>query len=374
MAEELAPIPGSEPAAPVTPPAPEPPAPPTPPAPEPPAPPEPTAEEVADQADADEWDKATEELFPGVKVKKEPKKDEPAKPPEDLKKDEAPKVDPKDQEPDAGKGAGDDAGAKDKDAGADGAGADKDKKDDGSEEEGAPDTSARDSRVAARESAAEIEAVSTDVREKMFKDEPTELQDKDGDPIKTIDDVMRLVNPRTGEAFTEEEAGQWLLAAQSEFNKNIASTNERIREIAEVNVDLKDEADAVNYRFGELLKSMPDVRAKIWSEFEKTLVKDKDTGIVTKMPVSLESFYTLALEPYVKLADGLEATKQADEANAKKDKEEADAKKAEEEKKKRRADRGDLYGGGKDDLMDDDEKEWAAAATEVFGPLNKLNK
>lgn len=232
-------------------------------------------------------------------------------------------------------------------------------------EDNLPDTTARDQRQVAREAKAQVEATAKDVREKMFKDAPANLVDGDGDPILTIQDVMLHNNPATGEPFeNEEQAGVWLLAAQKKFNENLAAMDQRINEIAEVNVDLKDQADSVTYRYGELLKADTDLRDRIWTEYEKTLVKDPDTGIIIGMPVSLESFYDIALAPYAKLAETMEnqtaeEKRIADEA----------AKKAEEDKKKERADRSDIFGRGNvDDITDPEDKEWAAAATAVFGP------
>lgn len=364
--------PGTDPPAPVTPPVVDPAPAPPPPAPEPPAA-EPTPEEAAAQAEDEEWDKATEELFPGIKVAKKEgsKKDEPAKPEKTAEEIAAEEEAAKNKKPDESKGDGDDADSKDKKDGGDGADPDK-TDDDGTEEVGTPDTSIRDTRVAAKEFAAQVEVVAADVREKMFKDEPTVLQDASGDPIRSIEDVMLLVNPRTGEAFTDDEAASWLLSAQQQFNQNLEDTKKRITEIAEVNVDLKDEVESITYRYGELLKSMPEVRDQLWAEFEKTLITDKDSGVVTKMPVSLEKFYSIALAPYAKLAEGLENTEDAKKVQEEKDAEDAKKKADEAEaKKKKLADRGDLYGGGKDDIRDEDDKEWDAAIKNVFPQLNK---
>lgn len=348
MAEQITPAPAApaapEPVAPVTPPAP---------AAEPPKPVEPSPEEAAQAAEDKEWDDAEDELFPGIKsAKKKGEKDEPAKSGKDAKTPETPK--PPENETPEQKAAREAKEAED--AGSE------------SDEPAEPDTTSRDARIAARESAQQLETVKSDVREQMFKDTPQVLQDADGDPIKSIEDVMRLINPRTGEAFTEEEAGMWLLSAQQQFNQNIANIDKQIEQIAEVNMDIKDQADAVGYRYGELLKEMPELRDSLWVEYEKTLVKDDGTGIITKAPVSLESFYNMALKPYVDLADKLEAdaaTQNPQETPEAKAKVEADA---EEAKKKARQDRSDIYGGGKVEDMDDDDKEWSDAATAVFGP------
>lgn len=254
------------------------------------------------------------------------------------------------------------------------------KKDDAAAE---PKTDTRTARQVNRESAKEVETIATDVRQQMFvktqavngvdkqyfdgKDnekyvlvdgKPT-LADADLDPIRNIEDVMKLTDPRTNEAFTAEAAAQFLMAAQQKMNQNIDDMNKDISRIAEANVDLKDQADSIDYQYGELLKEMPELRDQLWTEYSNTLVKDPKTGIVTGIPVSLERFYEIALQPYVKLAQSLEAQQTA--------KTEAEKAQAEVKKTRTRADRSDIYGRGKVDDMDDDEKEWSKAANDYYG-------
>jgi hypothetical protein len=243
-------------------------------------------------------------------------------------------------------------------------------------EENLPDTSARDARQIARDAQRQVSEVAKDVREKMFKDAPTVLQDADGDPINSVEDVMKLINPLTigseenpqGRGFTREEAGMWLLSAQQKFNKNLAEMDTRISSIAETLVDLKDQADSITYRYGELLKSDKGLRDRLWTQYDKTLVKDPATGIITDAPVSMEEFYEIALAPYAKLAESMENNNTAEQTRAAADA----AKKAEADKKKERADRSDIFGRGNvDDLTDPEDKEWAEAANAVFGPKKK---
>jgi hypothetical protein len=321
-----------------------------------PAAPDPAAEaeaaaDAAAKAEDDEWAAAAAELSP----KKEPAKDESAEPKKGAKKEAEDKKDPVKKDGDEKPGDGDEA--KDKSA-----------KDAAKDEQ--PDTTARDTRLAQREAAQEVKQVKVDVREKMFKDAPTELKDADGDPIKSSADVMKLMNTVTGKPFTEAEATAWLNQAQQQLIKNVATMESQIEAITEVNITLKDEADVVKGDYGELLKVMPDLRDKLWAEYSKTLSKDDKTGIITKAPVSLESFYRMALEPYAKMAAQLEGQETAKaEAAAKA---EADAAKAKADRKQAQLDRSDIYGGGKiDESTDPDAKEWAEAAEATFGPRKR---
>lgn len=312
------------------------------------APAEPTPEDKAAEAEDNEWEDAQKEVFGTVKGKKKEGDDEQAKPEKDGEKKPEDKGDKTGKKPDEEQGAGDGAEKKDGD-------------DKGAAEQ--PSTTARDARVAARETAQATEQMKTDVRTKMFAETPTQLQDADGDPISTIGDVMKLINPRTGEAFTDEEAASWLALAQQQFDKNTAAVSKQIDDITNVNMAVKDEADAVNEKYGKFLTENTEIKDRLWAQYEKTLVKDEKSGIITKAPVSLEEFYDVALKSYMDANAATEA-KAADDAKA------AEAAKIEADKAKlqQRQSRSDIYGGGNTDTTDPEEKEWADAATEVFGP------
>ncbi len=307
-----------------------------------------TPEEAAQKAEDDEWDAAAEETLPGNKSAKEVKKDEPAKSektPEEIAADEAAaKAKAGDEEP--GNGDGTETPSKEAPA------ADADP--------------ARAARIANREYTEAVQSIKSDVMKTVFADVPEFLQDADGDPIKSIDDVMKLTNPRTGEGFTEEEAGMWLLSAQQQFNEQKAQIEKRADEIAEVNFDLKDQAESINRKYGDFLKSNPELRDEIWTDYMETLVKDEKSGTIIKMPVSLEKYYDRQLkhrvEAETKAAEDVAAAEKATaDAKAKADAEAAD------KKKKARADRSDVFGSQQPENKDPEADEWAEAEKEVFG-------
>lgn len=351
----VAPTGGGEPAAPVAPVTPAAPFAPTTPVapgtiPVAPVPPVKTAEETAAEADSKEWDAAEKDVFPGLKStqKKEPLKTNPAEPvktPEEIAREEALKSETPEQKIEREAKEAEEAAKVEK-----------------------PNNAPANPRLAAREEAAQIESMKTDVRAKMFADVSTQLQDADGDPISSIEDVMKLINPRTGEVFTEEQAGIWLLSAQQQFNQGMAKTEKEIDSIAEVNSDVKYQADSVNAKYGEFLKANTDLRDKLWAQYEKTLVKDPASGVITSAPVSLEEFYDFQLGPRVesqqKAADATAA-----EAKAAADKEVADKVQAEKQRQQNRADRSDIYVPPTDPNAPEDKesKEWADAEKVVFG-------
>lgn len=227
------------------------------------------------------------------------------------------------------------------------------------------DNSVRDQRAAVREMQADLKATKSDVREKMFDDLQTELTDADGDPIRTIEDVMKLMNPNTRKPFTEEEAASYLLQAQAHLDKQIKEAESKIEEIAEVNVGLKDDADTVRGKYGELFKAMPALQKEVYAAFAETLIRDEKTGIIVKAPVSMLRFYDTALAGYVKLAQQLEAQAKAKTTADKNAKAGEEAKKKT-EKKQDQTDREDITSSGKSDTTDPEDKEWGDVAKDYY--------
>jgi hypothetical protein len=238
-------------------------------------------------------------------------------------------------------GAGDDAGA---DAGAAG----------DEDDANAPIRSAREIQ---RELDEDRKQTITDVKEKMFSDLKTELTDMDGDPIRTPEDVMKLMNPNTGKAFTYEEAAMYLLQAQQHLARENEKAEAQITEIAEVNLTVKDEASAVRARWGKLLAAKPELAKETWEDYKTTLVTDPKTGIITKAPVSMQRFYNRALGGYEAQAQTAQTAEQQTAAAE-------TARKAAEAKAARvtnKADRGDITSNGKSDTTDPEDKEWGEA-------------
>lgn len=220
-------------------------------------------------------------------------------------------------------------------------------------EPAAPPTVA-EARAIQREIAQDFDAVKRDVALDMFKDLPLELKDADGDPIKSVEDVMKLADPRTGVAFTEEAATAWLLQAQSNLQNSIAEADSQANQITSVNIALKDDADRLQREFGEILKANPDVMKSLWAEFTKTLQVSPSGKVVVNAPVSLYSFVKTALSPYA-----VAAKAQAEAAAAKEEVEKA-------KRSQDRASRSDIFGAGKTGNMSKDDEEWAEATKDYY--------
>lgn len=307
-------------------------------------------EKLLEQEDND-WDAAEKKIFPGLKKgkKKEGDKNEPADTTEETtteeKTTETTTVDPT-------KAAGPEDGAQ--------------------PENGTPEPGTASARAADREYQAQVQAVKSDVRAKLFPDVATQLTDKNGDPITGIDDVMKYDNPRTGEPFTEEEAGMWFLSANQQLKDQLAVIEKQVEQIAEVHLTLKDEADAIKAEYGAYLEANPEERDDLWADFDSTLVKDPESGLILRAPISLEKYYrrqlknvdknttqTTTVAPTTTDSTTVTETTTVDPAKA-----EADAKAA---KAARRADRSDIYSGGDKQVEDPEDQEWAAAEKKVFG-------
>lgn len=368
MADQApAPVAPAAPAAPAPAPAPQAPAVPTPTAPEvtPAAPVAPTLtpEEAAAKAEDDGWSEAAKQQYPELaeKDKQEPKDGKP-KPEKDGEAKKEGAETPGEKKPDEVAGDGDDAATKgEADTPKDAA------------------TIERENRIATRDRIEQTKAVVKDVREKMFSDMRTELTDADGDPIHTIDDVMKLLNPDTGEAFTEEQAAVWLLREQQKFNQQFAKTERQIEEIADLQLSIKAESDYITGKYGDLLKGekpgeLSELGKRLWAKFELTLVRDEKSGVITKMPLSLEEFYEEALEPRM-AAQAAAATPAApvvpgtpaDPAAAAQAATEA-KEAAERARQQSRADRSDIYAvPPTEGTTDPVEKEWEAAHKAYYG-------
>lgn len=323
-----------------------------------------------DDNGAAEWDQAGLDFLsdrgvePDKRTEEQGAIDEQAKSKEGNEEQGAPKKDPADKKPDEKQGAGDDSKKGDGAEGEDG------KPKPGEEPETPPTPTPEQADREYRRRQLELEAdrkdLTEDVRKELFSDKPNRLEDADGDPIETISDVMRLQNPRTGKPFTAEEASQWLMQAQRNFEKTQAEDSKKIAEIVEVNLNIKQQADSIKDKYGELLQHMPKLRARIWSEYQKTLVKDEKSEVITGAPVSMETFYDTMLAPYMREVENLkkqsanDEQKQAENEKRKKD--------AEEKKKQSQGDREDIFSTRTkiEDISDPEEKEWAKAAKEYY--------
>lgn len=152
------------------------------------------------------------------------------------------------------------------------------------------------------------------------------VYDSNGKVIKTAQDIVDrgLINERTGEPYTYEEAASFMLEAGRKTAENLEELNSWAENVAEQNITLIESNHRVMDKWGDTLKSLPkeDVE-KLAAQYISTLEFDKTNSYVTKVVISPEQFYDIALAPYAQLNEAL--AKNAEyEAEAKRLRDEAE--------------------------------------------------
>lgn len=136
----------------------------------------------------------------------------------------------------------------------------------------------------------------------------TNIYDTNGNVVKTAQDIVDrgLINERTGEPFTYEEAASFMLQAQQQMAKNVEELNNWAEDIAEKNISLIESNKRVMEQYSDLLQAMPNVAKQLADTYIKTHLEfDKTGNYITKMTMSPEDFYALTLAPYRQLGEAL---------------------------------------------------------------------
>lgn len=229
------------------------------------------------------------------------------------------------------------------------------------------DPSAANARKTQREIDEDRKTYISDIREKLYPDLKTELTDSEGKPIRNVSDLTRLENPKTGKAFTEEEASYFLIQAQKHLAEETQKAEDRVSEVADVLITVRDEALAVRHKWGDLLKEMdkvqPGFSQGLLNQYKKTLQTDPETGIIVKNPVSAEEWYDTTLAGYEAARKAL----QTGEEQQQQSKQEVTKTKVQLDKVRNKQDRGDLTSSNNTDTRDQDDKEWDTAIEAQFG-------
>lgn len=184
-----------------------------------------------------------------------------------------------------------------------------------------------------------------------------QLRDSDGDPITGIEDLTKLINPKTGELFSSEEAGAWLLSAQQRLNADIEKMEKYAESAAETRLALEEGSNRVAELYGELLNTLPQETAeKILANYQSSLVRDPNTGVIISAPVDVVDYYSVIMEPLL-----LQQQAQAEAAT--KAEKEAATKAA----KTEQSERGDLERkGSAEPPLSEDESGWDKALKSYY--------
>lgn len=138
----------------------------------------------------------------------------------------------------------------------------------------------------------------------------TKIYDTDGKVIQTAQDIVDrgLVNERTGEPYTYEEAASFMLEANKKMAEQVEELNSWAENVAEENISLNEGNQRVMQQWGDTLKAMPNLAKQLAEEYVSTqLTFDKTNSYITKMAMTPERFYGLVMPAYQKLGEALAA-------------------------------------------------------------------
>jgi len=182
-----------------------------------------------------------------------------------------------------------------------------------------------DVRKAIREEKAE-EASRVDVLHKVRgeiieKIHPEGIDDKiydsNGLVIKTAQDIVDrgLINEKTGEAFTYEEAASFMLDAGKKIAKSVDELNSWAEDVAEKNISLSEGNKRVMERWGDILHVMPKVAKSLSEKYISTqLTWDKTGSYIVNMTTTPEEFYDLMMPAYRRVGELLVAQNKQEQA------------------------------------------------------------
>lgn len=138
----------------------------------------------------------------------------------------------------------------------------------------------------------------------------TKIYDTDGKVIKDAQEIVDrgLINERTGEPYTYEEAASFMLQANKKIAEQVEELNSWAEDVAEQNISLNEGNQRVMEQWGDILKAMPNVAKRLADEYVNTqLTFDKTGSYITKMATTPERFYNLVMPAYQKLGEAMAA-------------------------------------------------------------------
>lgn len=198
-----------------------------------------------------------------------------------------------------------------------------------------------DIRAALIEQAAAAEAQQTtrktlrnELRSEMYPDGvdfDLKIKDSDDGVIVGPSQIAgKLLNPKTQELFTYEEAKDYWDNAQKQIDKAIEDREQLIDKYAENNQSFFEGSQAVERKYGAFLKANPEIAKQLLDNYLAT-AKVTKTGYITEMPLNVVVYYDTAMKPMQSVTKQLELQRQGE-----------DERKAAEAKKVNRSDRADL--------------------------------
>jgi hypothetical protein len=198
-----------------------------------------------------------------------------------------------------------------------------------------------DIRAALAEQAATAEAQQTirktlrnELRTELFPegiDVDLKIKDSDNGIIVGPSQIAgKLLNPKTQELFTYEEAKDYWDNAQKQIDKTIEDREQLIDKYAENNQSFFEGSQVVESKYGAFLKANPEIAKQLLDNYLKT-AKVTKTGYITDMPLNVVAYYDTAMKPMQSVAKQMDLQAQGEAAR-----------KVAEAEKANQADRADL--------------------------------
>lgn len=181
-----------------------------------------------------------------------------------------------------------------------------------------------DIRAALAEQAAQAEAQQT-VRKTLRKELSTEMfpdgidfdlqiKDSDNGIIAGPSQIAgKLINPKTQELFTYEEAKDYWDNAQKQIDKAIEDREQLIDKYAENNQSFFEGSQVVEQKYGAFLKANPEIAKQLLDNYLKT-AKITKSGYITEMPLNVVAYYETAMQPMNSVAKQMELQAQGEAA------------------------------------------------------------
>lgn len=136
------------------------------------------------------------------------------------------------------------------------------------------------------------------------------IYDSNGQVVKTAQDIVDrgLINERTGEPYTYDEAASFMLEAGRKMSENIEELNSWAENVAEQNISLVEGNHRVMEQWGDVLKAMPKLAQELAAEYVTTQLEfDKTGSYITRMGMAPEAYYNRVMAPYKQLGEALAA-------------------------------------------------------------------
>lgn len=188
--------------------------------------------------------------------------------------------------------------------------------------------------------------------------------DSDGDKITSPKQVEELVNPKTGELFTPEEARDWYENATKKYENNLAVARQEAVRVASVAANMDKGREAVLKHYGDFIKSNPEIAKKVADAYIRTITiaGEGENAYIIDAPIDILEFYNDVMYPQMELAE--KRSEEAAAAKAAEEKKQADIKAG----KVAREESRDLKVTAPEDAgKGSDESEWDNAFKDYYG-------